>query len=159
MRWALLLLSTALAFAQGTKPKPAAAEYDVHAQAGPLDIGAEYMVHSFSAGEQMFIAEDYLVVEVALYPLMKDDPITVDLKDFKLRMNHKTVMLADQPAQAAASLTRSRFTMGPQRGMSGGIGMGPLGIPIGQQPGGPPVQRPAPRGRRRPIRPRTCRAK
>jgi hypothetical protein len=144
MRWALLVLSTALAFAQGTKPKPAATEYDVHGQAGSLDIGAEYMVHSFSAGEQMFIAEDYLVVEVALYPLMKDDPITVDLKDFKLRLNHKTVLPADQPAQAAASLTRSPWSARPQRGMSEGIGAGPLGIPIGQQPGGPPVQRPAP---------------
>jgi len=145
VRWIPFCLSAALAFAQGTKPKASASGYDVHAQAGALDIGAEYMVHSFSAGEQMFIAEDYLVVEVALYPLMKDDPVTVDLNHLKLRLNGKTVIPADQPAQAAASLTRSRGYVPRTSGMSGGIGVGPLGIPVGQQPGGPPVQRgPAP---------------
>ena len=31
-------------------------------------LGAEYMVHSFGSNGQMFFTEDYLVVEVALYP-------------------------------------------------------------------------------------------
>ena len=88
----MLCLSTALAFAQGTTPKPAPADYDVHLSDGPLDIGAEYMVHSFSNGEQMFIAERFLVVEVALYPLMKTDEVTIDMKKFGLRLNHKTLL-------------------------------------------------------------------
>jgi hypothetical protein len=98
MRWTVFCLSTALGFAQGTTPKPAPTDYDVHGQAGPLDIGAEYMVHSFSSGEQMFLAERCLVVEVALYPVMKNDPVNIDLSRFSLRLNHKTMI----PALAAA---------------------------------------------------------
>src|SRR3954452_12909193 len=104
MRWIVVCLSTALAFAQGTTPKPAPTDYDVHGQAGPLDIGAEYMVHSYSSGEQMYLAERYLVVEVALYPVMKNGPVTVDLSRFSLRLNHKTMIPAQPAAQAAASV-------------------------------------------------------
>ena len=52
--------------AEGTRPKASAAEYPVRAQSGNLAIGAEYMVHSFGSGERMYLAENYLVVEVAL---------------------------------------------------------------------------------------------
>src|SRR5215510_1241049 len=122
MRCATVWLSIGLAFAQGTSPKPLAAEYEVHGRAGSLDIGAEYMVHSFSAGEEMYIAEDYLVVEIALYPLMKDDPLPVDLDEFKFRLNHKTVIQPHQPAQAAASLTyRPWQTTRQSPGLSGGV--------------------------------------
>src|SRR5947209_654541 len=145
MRWTLLCFSTALVFAQGTTPKPAPTDYDVHGQSGPLDIGAEYMVHSFSSGEQMFLAENYLVVEVALYPFGKQDPITVDLDRFRLRLNHKQTLAPLHAAQVASTLNRSPWaTQNPSR-VSGGIGVGPLGIPIGGQPrtspGGPDERR------------------
>src|SRR3954469_1492278 len=104
MRWTVLCLSTVLGFAQGTTPKPTPTDYDVHGKAGTLDIGAEYMVHSFSTGEQMFLAERYLVVEVALYPVMKAGEVKVDLSQFSLRLNHKTMIPAQPAAQAAASL-------------------------------------------------------
>jgi len=132
MRWILLCFTAALAFAQGTKPKPAPSDYEVHTMAGPLDLGAEYMVHSYSAGEQMYLAERYLIVEVALYPLMKSDPVSVDLKDFALRVNHNALIPAQPPQQAAASLRHGAY--GGQGGprMSGGIGAGPIGIGTGQ---------------------------
>ena len=52
----------------GTTTKASAEDYPVHAKLEKLSIGAEYMVHSFSSGREMFIAKDYLVVEVALFP-------------------------------------------------------------------------------------------
>ena len=148
MRWTVLCLSTALAFAQGTTPKPAPADYDVHLSDGPLDIGAEYMVHSFSNGEQMFIAERFLVVEVAFYPLMKTDEVTIDMKKFGLRLNHKTLLQAVAPQEVVNALRQSPW-MQRQSPISGGIGAGPIGIPIGQDPY-PPQQRRTPNPPRAP---------
>lgn len=52
----------------GTTPKAKAADYPVHAQAGPVSVAAEYLVRSIPVGDQILIVPDYLVVEVALYP-------------------------------------------------------------------------------------------
>ena len=149
MRWTVLCLSTALGFAQlgfaqGTTPKPAPTDYEVHGQSGPLDVGAEYMVHSFSSGEQMFLAERYLVVEVALYPLMKSDPVNVDLSRFSLRLNHKTMIPAQPAAHAAASLKQSPWQYQQPGRVSGGVGAGPIDIGMGQPrpvPGSPQDRR------------------
>jgi hypothetical protein len=149
MRLPLLLLAAALAYAQGTKPKPAPAEYDVHVSDGPVDIGAEYMVHSFSNGEQMFIAEQFLVVEVAFYPLMKTDQVTVDYKKFGLRLNGKTLLPPVPPAQVADALRQSPWFRQPQSGLNGSVGAGPIDVPIGGGGGNPngyppPRRAPAP---------------
>jgi hypothetical protein len=146
MRLAFILLAAALAHAQGTKTKPAPADYDVYVSDGPLDIGAEYMVHSFSNGEQMFIAEQFLVVEVAFYPLMKGDEVNVDYKKFGLRLNHKTLLAPVPPAQVADALRQSPwFNQQPQTGLNGNVGGGPLDIPGGGGNPYPPTRRaPAP---------------
>lgn len=72
----------------GATPKPKAEDYDVHAKAGELEIGAEFMGHSFSGGEAMYIARDYLTVEVGLYPAIdtsgKAKPFDVNLGEFWL---------------------------------------------------------------------------
>ena len=149
MRWITVCLSIALVFvqmalAQGTTPKPVSTEYDVHGQAGTLDIGAEYMVHSFSSGEQMYLAERYLVVEVALYPVMKNDPVQVDLSKFSLRLNHKTMIQAQPAAQAAASLRQSPYMYQQPGRVSGSAGGGPIDIGMGQPrpvPGSPQDRR------------------
>ena len=54
MRPLILLLAAVAAQAQGTTPKISAAEYPEHVQSGLNEIGAEYMVHSFSEGKQTF---------------------------------------------------------------------------------------------------------
>src|SRR5437660_9533749 len=152
MRWIVVLcLSTTLGFAQGTTPKPAPTDYDVHGQSGALDIGAEYMVHSFSSGEEMFLAERYLVVEVALYPVMKNDPVQVDLRQFSLRINNKTMIPAQPAANAAASLRQSPYMYRQPGRMSGSAGGGPIDVGVGQPrpvPG-------SPQDRRMPGPPRT----
>ena len=53
MRPILWLCCAGLAFAQGgTVPKQKPEDYDAHAQARDAAVGAEFMVHSFSRGEQ-----------------------------------------------------------------------------------------------------------
>jgi hypothetical protein len=150
MRFSLLLLAAALAYAQGTKTKPAPADYDVHVSDGPLDLGAEYMVHSFSNGEQMFIAENFLVVEVAFYPLMKGDQVNVDYKKFGLRLNGKTLLPPIPPAQVADALRGTPWFRQDQTGLNGNVGVGPVDVPIGG--GGSPY--PPGQTRRPPNQPR-----
>src|SRR4051794_11246083 len=105
MRWTVLCFAALTAFGQGTTPKAAPSDYDVHGQSGSIEVGAEYMVHSFSNGEQTFLAENYLVVEVALYPFGKQDPVVVDLNQFRLRLNHKQTLTPVRPSQVASTLT------------------------------------------------------
>src|SRR5258706_14258887 len=140
----LFCLAAGLTFAQGTKPKPVPTDYDLHLSDGTLDIGAEYMVHSFSNGEQMFLAEKFLIVEVALYPVMKNDEVNVDMSKIGLRVNHKTLLQPVDPKQVANSLKPSLWDRLQNRGMNGGMGGGggPLNVPpTGGQGPYPPQQR------------------
>jgi hypothetical protein len=84
-------------YALGTTPKAKADDYDAHAKSGGIEIGAEYMVHSFSRGEAMYIARDFITVEVALY-LPKDaqekaKPLDINYGDFQLTINGKKIAL------------------------------------------------------------------
>jgi len=99
----LSLCLTALSAYAGTTPKAAAADYPAHTRLDTLAIGAEYTVHSFSGDHTTFIADDYLVVEVALYP-DKGECVTVEPNDFSLRINGKRQMLAQAPEFVAPSL-------------------------------------------------------
>ena len=95
--------------AEGTPPKASAAEYPVQAESGSLAIGAEYMVHSFGSGEQMYLAENYLVVEVALFP-PKGGSFTADAGKFALRVNGKrTLLYAQNPPMVASNLNRRDY--------------------------------------------------
>src|SRR5512134_2163308 len=85
MRCMMMLACAALAGGQGTDPKPKLEEYESHAQSRIAGVGAEYMVHSFSGEGRMFIAQDYLVVEVALFP-PKGHEINVRPFAFSLRI-------------------------------------------------------------------------
>jgi|SRR5271157_2793494 len=104
MRYWLLLFSVVAASGQGTETKPKAEDYEVHASTRTAAIGAEYMVHSFSRGDKAFLAKDYLVVEVALFP-PKGETIEVRNSDFELRINgRKALVTPDAVSMVAASL-------------------------------------------------------
>ena len=134
MRWTVLLWA-ALAAAQapaprGTGPKPRAADYPAHTQAGQLAIGAEYMVHSFSGSGQTFVAEKFLVVEVALYP-PRGATITVQAGHFALRVNgKKQAILAQAPGFVAASLKYPDWEYRPR--LEGYGGAGNAGVILGR---------------------------
>ncbi|MFI5113467.1 MAG: hypothetical protein ACHP9S_11600 [Terriglobales bacterium] len=137
--------------AEGTQPKASAAEYPVQAESGNLAIGADYMVHSFGAGEQMYLAENYLVVEVALFP-PKGESVTADAARFALRVNvKKTLLYAQSPALVASHLNRRDWET--TRGVTADLGVGGVDIGLGQPQERDPVTG-APRGRRLPAPPR-----
>lgn len=148
MRSILLVWTAGLAFAQGTPPKATPEEYPVHAAVGDVAVGAEFMVHSFSRGEQMFIAQDYLVVEVALFP-PKGETVLVEPGKFGLRVNgKKSVLSPEAPAMVAASLNHPEWQQRPRA--EAGIGMGGIGAGTGTPrqtapfPGGPQSRGPQP---------------
>ena len=93
----MVLLSSAplLAQAIGTEPKPTPEEYDVHGQTKSAAVGAEYMVHSFSGEGRMFLARDYLVVEVALFPPKRQE-VNVRPFAFSLRIEGKKSLSPDR---------------------------------------------------------------
>ena len=133
MRHLLLVCAAGFAYAQGTTPKPSAADYPVHGE----NVGAEYMVHSFGAGEQMSIAADYLVVEVALFPA-KDASVTVDPSRFFLRVNGKKSLLSPQPPSiVATSLTHPEW-QAQRPGATADIGAGGVNAGLGYPKQGAP---------------------
>jgi hypothetical protein len=147
MRSLCLLLLASTAFAQGTDPKAKPDDYPVQAEAKvlgqPVGVGSEFMVHSFSRGEETYIAPDFLVIEVALFPV-KGASLTVSPSQFSLRINGKKQVLVPQsPQLVASSLTHSEWRSGPRfeaGGGLGGIGIGtgqprPANIPGQPQPG------------------------
>ncbi|HEX3747978.1 MAG TPA: hypothetical protein VHW09_28800 [Bryobacteraceae bacterium] len=134
MRYSLLLCCVALLFA-GTETKPKVDDYDVHLQEKNLAVGADFTVHSYSRGEQMYIARDYLVVEVALFPA-KGTEFEVHDSDFTLRINGKTLIDARAPDVVVGDMRHPEYK--PERGglhpeVMGGVGG------IGAKIGGPPV--------------------
>lgn len=85
----------------GTAPKASAPDYPAHATLQKLSIGAEYLVHSFSSGRQMFIAKDYLVVEVALFPA-KGENLEVNAGHFTLYVNGRKRAISPQAPEFVA---------------------------------------------------------
>jgi hypothetical protein len=143
MRYVLLLCSCGLVFGQGTDPKPKADDYDVHVQAKNLAVGAEFMVHSYSRGEQMFIAPDYLVVEVAFYP-PKGETFELHNADFALQINgKKQILKPEAPAMVVQEMKHPDWSRA-EPNVYGGASSGNTGVMLGGPPV-PPGTAPAPR--------------
>ncbi len=141
MRSALLLvLSSALMLAQGTETKRKASEFPVQVKAGSLEIGADFMVRLISYGRESFVSDNFLVVEVALYP----EPGTqfeVKLADWTMRVNgKKETLFAQTPQTVSQFLQYPRWEQPP-------IAQGGSPADIGERfPGDPRARRyPMPR--------------
>ncbi|HWR50870.1 MAG TPA: hypothetical protein VN428_07165, partial [Bryobacteraceae bacterium] len=89
----------------GVDAKPKPSDYPVHADAGGIAIAAEYLVRSVGGEHDMFVVEDYLVLQVAVYP-QKGRPLDVSNGHFRLRINgkDKELRLPQTPGMVAASL-------------------------------------------------------
>src|ERR1700722_15624930 len=142
MRVFAALLCAGLAFAQthkptpivqGTEPKPKAEDYEAHAKAGTAEIGAEFMVRSFSRGNAMYIANGYVTVEVALYA-PKGESVELGYLDFQLRINgKKQTLLAQNPYVVAASIAHPDWQ--PERtGIEAAAGAGNARVTLGGPP-------------------------
>ena len=154
MRYLVCLCVAGVAWAQGTDPKAKAEEYEVHARLKGVDIGAEYMVYSISSQGKTFLAEDHLVVEVALFP-PKGGFVTASSGEFTLRVDGK-MLRAVTPQMVVMAMQRRdwQYPRGPQAGigrgddaviLGGPTQQGPYGMPRGRTPA--PPRAPAPENR------------
>ena len=105
------------------------------------------MIHSFSGQGETYIARDFLVVEVALFP-PKGASVDARPGRFALRINGKRQALAPAtPQMVAATLQHPEWQTGPR--LEGGGGLGNTGVILGrpvpsQVPGGQQPRRPIP---------------
>ena len=145
----ILALVFAASAQQGTEPKASADEYPVHTQLGDGAVGAEYMVHSFSRGQAYYLAKDYLVVEVALFPA-EGKKLEIHFSDFQLRINgRKPALLPVAPEMVASSLDHAELSDRPRPVVAASVDNRTVVL------GAPPQQRPPyptdPRTEPRPI--------
>ncbi len=103
-------------------PKDKAADYPVSSSLnGGLTIGAEYLLHTLPTKQGSLIANDYLVVEIAIYGA-KGKTIDLDTAQFTLRVNKKTTIEPEGPGYVAASLKYSDWENTRRLDLSGGTG-------------------------------------
>lgn len=74
--------------AKGMPPRATPGDYQAHATAGKVTIGAEFTGHSISTAETLLTTEDYVVVEVGLYGAPSDH-LRLSFDDFSIRINGK----------------------------------------------------------------------
>jgi len=145
----LAFLSASTLFGQ-TEHKDKATDYPVHATAGKVAIGAEYLIHSIPAGDQTFFARDFLVVEVAVFPAPAQ-PLNIDGNTFTLRLNGaKSPLASIPPGFVIASLKYPDWQQPhphAEVGASAGDTSVTLGAPpaVGRFPGDPTAGHPLPR--------------
>ena len=82
--------------AKGMPPRVAPTEYQAHAQAGMVTIGAEFMGHSVTTPDHTYSSEDYIVVEAGLFG-PADTHIRLTRDDFTLRIAGRKMPLASEP--------------------------------------------------------------
>ncbi len=137
------MLAGVVALAQ-ENPTRKAGDYPVHATTAAFDIGAEYMVHSIPAESGEIFTNDYLVVEVAIFPT--HGPLTMSAQRFTLRLNgKKSVLYAQSSGMVAASLKYPDWEEHPRLTGDVGIGDGQILInappQVGRFPGDPADRR------------------
>src|SRR5258708_7468925 len=82
--------------ARGIPARAAPTDYQAHAQAGAVTIGAEFMGHSVPTPQATFSSEEFVSVEVGLFG-PADARVKLSTENFSLRVNGKKTPLPDQP--------------------------------------------------------------
>jgi hypothetical protein len=128
------------------EPRAKPADYPAHTELKTLSLGAEFMVHTFSGNGKTFFVEDYLVVEVAVYPASGSRPMVAH-SHFTLKINGKRSIAPQPPPFVAASLKYPDWERKPT--LTTEAGVGDAGVILGRR-------RPEPRfpGDNRPARER-----
>ncbi len=89
------LFAVSAASAQYEVPRKAS-EYPANATWPQFEVGAEYLIHSVPAETGAIYARDYLVIEVAVYPLK--GPVAVLSAHFALHVNDRKTALYPESA-------------------------------------------------------------
>jgi hypothetical protein len=74
--------------ALGMPARTAATEYQAHAQAGSISIGAEFMGHSVPTPQATYSSDDFIVVETGFFG-PPDARLKLAVEDFSIRVNGK----------------------------------------------------------------------
>lgn len=74
---------------KGMPPRASAGDYQVHATAGTLSIGAEFKGHSMPTLQGTLTNEEYVAVELGLFGAKEGDKTKITITDFSLRVNGK----------------------------------------------------------------------
>jgi len=161
----LLLAWSWVVAGQGTVARKSAAEYPVQAVLPNLTLAAEFLVRSLPARGLTFVLEDYLVVEVAVFPA-PGQTVAVAARHFSLRLGgkKKEVLSPHGPEFVMASLKYPDWERRRQLEAVAGAGSGAVILgrppaverfPGDRRPGYPPPRPPAPDAE---IRPEPVRA-
>jgi hypothetical protein len=81
---------------RGMPARATPADYQAHAEAGVVTVGAEFFQHSVPTAGGLLATEDYVVVEAGLFG-PPGARTTVNPADFSLRINEKKSALASEP--------------------------------------------------------------
>ena len=121
-----------------TKAKPSDYPASIEAPSGAW-IAADFGGHTFSAEKTTFLVEDYLCIEVALFPpSMANFPVAAS--HFTLQLNKHKSILAQTPGMVAASLKYPDWTTKPTTmAQVGPVVLGPR--PESRFPGDPTDRR------------------
>ena len=112
MRLLLTTALTAVLWADGAVPRKSAADYPAHGELPTFSMGGEYLAHSVPGEGHTIVVEDYLVVELGLFPT--GAPIKIPPAGFSLRINSaKRVVPPQPPEMVGASL--QNWMMPPQQ--------------------------------------------
>lgn len=123
---------------KGMPPRTAPSEYQAQAQAGNLTIAAEFMGHSIPTPDAIYMNDDYVCVEVAVFG-PAGAHANMSIGDFSLRINGRKQVQTSQPYELAFHSLRDPEWEPPKAaqqsktsiggGGAGGGGGGGLGDP------------------------------
>jgi hypothetical protein len=119
-----LMLASLAALAGGLDPRPAAGSYPHNAVLPSAAIGAEYHGRAFESETGGFLTQDFLVVEVAIYP--SQAPLEFSPSHFRLRLNGKPPeLLPVTPGTVALAIRNpDQYEQRPGVVAGGGVGGG-----------------------------------
>ena len=140
---------------KGIPPRAAPADYQSQAQAGTVTLAADFTGHSVPTPQGVLSAEDYVVIETALFG-PPEARIALSSGDFSLRINGKKTPLPSQPyTLVAASVKDPEWEppTPPQSKSKTSVGGGGR-----SESDGPPAPVPVPIGVRRALAQRVQKA-
>jgi hypothetical protein len=81
----LASLAVVVLHAQGTTPREKPADYHAQSRLSGFDLAAEYLAHSMPEKGGVIDVNEYLVIEVAVFPTTKAAP-SITSGEFTLRL-------------------------------------------------------------------------
>lgn len=116
---------------RGVPPRNAATDYEHHASADKLTIGASYMGRTFGVeGGALHDAGDFIVVEVGVF-VPKGFDGAINAGDFRLTLADQKLTLLPTPPGLVANALRNRDMDPQRRRLTYGGGMGNAQVIVG----------------------------